>query len=171
MKTLLLMRHAKSSWDDPSLADYDRPLAPRGLKVAKRIGRELAVRGWLPDRALVSPAARTRKTWKLISAELPGKPKVDFPETLYATPAEKILAEIRKAPKKADTLLVLGHNPGLEDLARQLAGEESDADPLERLRKKFPTAALARLAFTGEWRDLKPNSARLTHFLTPKELD
>src|SRR5919205_398092 len=84
MKTLLLLRHAKSSWDDPSQADFDRPLAPRGLKAAKRMGRELAFCDWFPERALVSPAARTRETWKLVAAELPNAPTADFPETLYA---------------------------------------------------------------------------------------
>jgi phosphohistidine phosphatase len=170
MKTLLVLRHAKSSWDDSSLADFDRPLASRGQKAAKRIGSELATRGWLPDLALVSPAARTRQTWELVSAELPAKPPADFREALYAAPAEKILDEIKKAPETANTLLVLGHNPGLEYLARQIGGEESDADILERLRKKFPTAALARFTFDGGWQELKPNSARLTHFLAPKEL-
>jgi len=171
MKTLLLLRHAKSSWDDPSLADFDRPLAPRGQNAARRVGRELTTRGWLPDRALVSPAVRTRQTWELVSAALPTKPPADFREALYDAPAEKILAEIRRAPRAANTILVLGHNPGLEDLARQIAGEESDADILERLRKKFPTAALTRFALDGGWQELKAVSARLTHFVTPKELD
>ena len=75
MKQLLLLRHAKSSWDDPALADFDRPLALRGRKDAQRMGREIAVRGWLPQRALVSPAARTRETWEIVSAEWPAFPK------------------------------------------------------------------------------------------------
>ncbi|MEI9417788.1 histidine phosphatase family protein [Mesorhizobium sp. Cs1321R2N1] len=78
MKQLLLLRHAKSSWDDPDLDDFDRPLAERGLKAARLIGRELAARDWLPDLALVSPALRTRDTWRLVASELPAQPRVAF---------------------------------------------------------------------------------------------
>ena len=171
MKTLLLLRHAKSSWDDPSLADFGRPLASRGVKAAKRMGGEIAQRRWLPDRVLVSPALRTRQTWELVAAGLPGMPAVKFPEALYEASAEEILAEIRKTPETVGSLLVLGHNPGLEDLAEGLAGGDSDTDSLRRLREKFPTAALARLEVEGEWRKLQPGCARLTQYLRPKELD
>lgn len=171
MKTLLLLRHAKSSWDDSSLADFDRPLAPRGQKAAKRMGRELAERGWIPDLALVSPAARTEQTWALVSAGLSRKAAAKFPEALYEASVDKILSVIRKAPETANTLLVIGHNPGLEDLARQLAGEDSEPESVERLRQKFPTAALARFTIDHEWQELRPDSAQLTHFLVPKELD
>jgi phosphohistidine phosphatase len=170
MKTLILLRHAKSSWDDTALADFDRPLAPRGLKAARLVGEELARRGWRPDRALVSPAARTRQSWELVSAQLPGRPEADFPEALYDASAEEILAEIRRAPEAVGGLLVLGHNPGLEDLARGLAGDASEAGALARLREKFPTAALARFLFDGRWAELDPGGARLTHFVRPKDL-
>lgn len=171
MKTLLLLRHAKSSWGDSSLADFDRPLAPRGVKAATRMGRELARRGWLPTLALVSPAARTEQTWALASAELPLELAAKFPEALYEASAGRILAVIGKASETANTLLVLGHNPGLGDIASGLAGAGSDTGSLTRLREKFPTAALARFDFDGAWCDLHPNSAILTHFLRPRELD
>lgn len=170
MKTLLLLRHAKSSWDDAGLADFDRPLTPRGIKAAPRMGRELVRRDWLPDAALVSPALRTRQTWDLVAAELPDPPKPGFAKGIYEASADGLLTEIRKAPKKADTLLVLGHNPSLEDFAKQLAGDGSDAAALDRLREKFPTAALARFVFDGGWQELRPGAARLTHFLRPKDL-
>jgi phosphohistidine phosphatase len=99
MKRLLLLRHGKSSWDDPALADFDRPLAPRGRKAAERMGRELAARNWLPQLALVSPAARTRETWELAAAALPGSASADFPDTLYDAAAEDVLSEIRRTPK------------------------------------------------------------------------
>lgn len=171
MKRLLLLRHAKSSWDDPALDDFDRPLAPRGRKAAPRMGRELAARKWLPELVLASPAARTRETWELIAAELPGLVPADFSDTLYDATAENILSEIQRTPKAVKTLLVLGHNPGLENLARQLAGGNSEAKALQRLRKKFPTAALARFEFDGKWAELGYGGARLTHFLRPKDLD
>ena len=170
MKKLLLLRHGKSSWDDPSLADFDRPLAPRGVKAAKRIGRELAARDWLPEQALVSPAARTRETWELVAAELPDAPSADFPRKLYDASPEDLLAQIRRVPGKVGTLLLLGHNPALEDLARQLAGDNSEDSALARLREKFPTAALARFKFDGNWKELGPGAARLTHCLRARDL-
>lgn len=169
MKRLLLLRHAKSSWDDPALADFDRPLASRGRKAAECMGRELAARNWLPQLALVSPAARTRETWELVA--LPGSVATDFPNTLYDAAAEDVLSEIQRTPKAVKTLLVLGHNPGLEDLAILIAGENSEAKALQRLRKKFPTAALACFDYHGKWAELGFADARLTHVLRPKDLD
>jgi phosphohistidine phosphatase len=167
---LLLLRHGKSSWDDPALADFDRPLAPRGRKAAERMGRELAARNWLPQLALVSPAVRTRDTWELVAAELSGSVSADFPDSLYDATAEDVLSEVQQTPKAVKTLLILGHNPGLEDLARQLAGDNSEAKALQQLREKFPTAALARFDFDGKWAELGFGRARLTHCLRPKDL-
>ncbi|AEH89589.1 histidine phosphatase family protein [Mesorhizobium sp. B1-1-9] len=168
MRQLLVLRHAKSSRDDPKLADFDRPLAERGLKTAPLIGRELAARDWVPDLALVSPALRTRDTWRLVAAELPMHPRSVFAEALYDASAADILSQIRLADPSNGCLLVVGHNPGLEDLAKQLAGSGSEAKARKRLEEKFPTAALARLVFEGDWSGL--SSARLTHFLRPRDL-
>jgi phosphohistidine phosphatase len=170
MKKLLLLRHGKSSWDDTTLADFDRPLAPRGVKAAKRVGRELAGRDWLPEHALVSPAARARETWELVAAELPDAPSADFPRKLYDASPEELLAQIKRVPAKVGTLLLLGHNPALEELARQLAGGDSDHSAIAGLREKFPTAALARFKFDGKWKELGPGAARLTHCLRPRDL-
>lgn len=170
MKKLLLLRHAKSSRDDPSLADFERPLAPRGVRAAPRMGRELAARDWLPERALVSPAVRTHATWDLLAAEWPDRPPAEFPETLYDASAEEILAELRGAPERVSTLLVLGHNPGIQEIADRISGDASDQKALARLREKFPTAGLARLVFDGKWRELDFAGARLTHCLRPKDL-
>ena len=170
MKQLLLLRHAKSSWDDPVLADFDRPLAPRGLKAAPRMGRELARRDWLPDLALVSPAQRTRETWRLVSAELPARVPVEFAEALFEATAGDILAEVQQAIASAGCLLVLGHNPGLEDLARRLAGPRSDAGARRKLEEKFPTGALARFVVDDDWADLAFGTGRLTHCIRPKDL-
>ncbi|RUW87392.1 histidine phosphatase family protein [Mesorhizobium sp. M8A.F.Ca.ET.059.01.1.1] len=168
MKQLLLLRHAKSSWDDRDLDDFDRPLAERGLKAARLIGRELAARDWLPDLALVSPALRTRDTWRLVAAELPVHPRVAFAQPLYEASAADILSQVRKADPSSRCLVVLGHNPGLEDLAKQLAGPRSEAKARRRLDEKFPTAALARFVLEDDWSGL--SSARLTHCLRPKDL-
>lgn len=170
MKTLLLLRHAKSSWDDASLADFDRPLAERGRKAAPKIGKQLASRGWLPDRVFVSPAVRTRQTWKLVAAEIPDAPKAKFPKTLYTGSPEELLRQVRKTAEKKTTLLVIGHNPGLEEFAKRLAGTGSDGKELARLEEKFPTTALARFTFDGGWPELDFGGARLTDFLRPKDL-
>ncbi|TGQ46618.1 MULTISPECIES: histidine phosphatase family protein [unclassified Mesorhizobium] len=170
MKQLLLLRHAKSSWDDPDLIDFDRPLAGRGQKAALRVGRELARRGWLPDLALVSPALRTRDTWRLVSAELPGKTPAKFAQALYEASAADILAKVRQANSSTASLLVLGHNPGLEEFARRLAGTGSDEAALRKLEEKFPTTAVARFVFDGDWAQLALGAARLTHCIRPKDL-
>ncbi|QPC93842.1 histidine phosphatase family protein [Mesorhizobium sp. INR15] len=166
MKQLLLLRHAKSSWDDPALADFDRPLAPRGIKAAKLMGRELAARDWLPDLALVSPALRTRETWRLVSAEVPAP--VEFADELYDASSDTLLKALQRTPGFVGVLLLLGHNPGMEGLTKQLAGQGSDAKAMRKVEEKFPTAALARFVLDGDWAGL--SSARLTHCLWPKDL-
>ncbi|QND65457.1 histidine phosphatase family protein [Mesorhizobium loti] len=168
MKQLLLLRHAKSSWDDPALDDFDRPLAERGLMAARLMGRELAARDWLPELALVSPALRTRDTWRLVAAELPAHPQVVFAKALYDASATDILSQLHQADPASNSLLVVGHNPGLEDLAKQLAGPGSEAKARKKLEEKFPTSALARFIFESDWSGL--SSARLTHCLRPKDL-
>ena len=170
MKHLLLMRHAKSSRDEPELEDFERPLAPRGIEAALLMGPAVAYRNWLPQKALVSPAARTRETWRLATAEWPHRPEAEFTEALYEADADAVLAEIRRTEESIGSLLVLGHNPGLEDLARRLGGKKSADEPSRSLRAKFPTGALARFELDGAWADLGFGRAMLTHFLRPKDL-
>ncbi|KUM27044.1 histidine phosphatase [Mesorhizobium loti] len=168
MKHLLVLRHAKSSWDDPKLEDFDRPLAPRGLKTAPLMGRELSRRGWLPDLALVSPALRTRDTWRLVAQELPKHVPAEFAEELYEAAPAAILARVRQA--KAKSLIVIGHNPGLQNFALRLAGAGSDADVFKKIEAKFPTAALVRFTVKDDWANLDFGDARLTHCVRPKDL-
>jgi phosphohistidine phosphatase len=167
-KQLFVLRHAKSSWDDSSLADFDRPLAPRGLKTAPLMGRELARRGWLPDLALVSPALRARDTWRLVAQELPKHVPAQFAEELYEAAAGVILARVRQA--KVTNLLVIGHNPGLQHFVLRLAGAGSDESVFTKIEAKFATAALARFTLDGDWANLDFGGARLTHYLRPKDL-
>ena len=168
LKQLLILRHAKSSWDDPALADFDRPLAPRGLKTAPLMGRELARRGWLPDLALVSPTLRTRDTWRLVAQELPKHVQAEFAEELYEAAPATILARVRQA--KATNLLVIGHNPGLQQFGLRLAGAGSDESVFKKIEAKFPTAALARFTLDEDWVDLDFRGARLTPCIRPKDL-
>ncbi len=170
MKTLLLMRHVKSSRDDPKLDDFERPLAPRGIEAALLMRPAIACRNWLPQKAQVSPAIRTRETWRLITAEWTIRPEADFTEALYEATAGTILAQIRGVEEAVETLMVLGHNPGLEDLARQLCNKKSADKPSKAMHRKFPTGALARFECQGGWADLSYGQATLTHFLRPTDL-
>lgn len=166
-RILLLLRHAKSSWDDPGLADFDRPLARRGREAAPRIASEMARRFWLPDAALVSAAARTRATWALAAGHL-GDAPASFDADIYEAPAARILAAIRRTDDAVATLLVVGHNTGLQDLSQQIASSDSDDGALSGLTAKFPTAAVARFSFEGRWRDL--TGARLEAFVKVRDI-
>ena len=165
MKTLYLLRHAKSSWDDPSLDDFDRPLSKRGRKAAPLIGRYMAEHGWQPDLALISPAVRARNTWELVSAELRAPVETRFEPTIYMAEPDALLALLRETDTLRSVILV-GHNPGLEQLAAILAGPGSDPQARARMAEKFPTAALARFEVAA----MEPDGATLTDFIRPRDL-
>jgi phosphohistidine phosphatase len=178
-RRLVLFRHAKSAW--PDVADHDRPLARRGQRDAPVIGSWLREAGLVPDRVLCSTARRARETWQLARTGLDAAPPVAFERGVYEEPAAGLLTLIRGAPAGVGTLLVVGHNPALEDLALMLAAAASADEPspppgaavpdaLQRMREKFPTAAVAVLEFAGTWRELAPGRARLTAFVTPRDL-
>ena len=169
-KTLFLLRHAKSSWDEPGLVDHDRPLSKRGIKAAPLMARAMVQRNWLPDFALVSSAMRTQQTWQLAREEFPARIEAHVENSIYEAPAEAIANAIRKIPERVSSLIVIGHNPGLEDISTYLASPGSDEDALFNLRQKFPTAALARFSYDSEWKSLSQQSAGLTHFLTPRQM-
>jgi phosphohistidine phosphatase len=170
MTSLLLLRHAKSSWTDPNLADFDRSLADRGRKAAPAVAEELSRRGWLPDHVLVSPSRRTRETWAIIEARLDATPDTRFLPELYEASAAGLLQILRRIPAEAETVLVIGHNPGMEELAQDLSGPGSAPPALTALKRKFPTAALARFTVEGKWNGLNTAKVRLTHFVRPKDL-
>lgn len=169
MKTLLLFRHAKSSRDDPELDDFDRPLAPRGVADAPAMGKLIAGRGWIPDHALVSPAARTTETWTLARRAFGRDVPAIYPQKLYLASAETLFEQIRKVPEAVTTLILVGHNPGLEDCAVALCGEGSDGRAAAELRRKFPTGALARFAHEGGWDEIRPGAAALLDFIRPRD--
>src|SRR5438876_5692831 len=155
--TLYLLRHAKSSWADPALADRDRPLAPRGRRDAKRIAKHLAGLGIEPELVLCSPAERTRQTFELIRPALGASSKVKLEAKLYAASSDELLERIRAVPESVASVMLIGHNPGLQDLALLLA---SDGAERERLEAKFPTAALATLTLPDTaWRRLSEAGA------------
>jgi phosphohistidine phosphatase len=165
--TLLLLRHAKSSWADPSLPDIERPLAPRGEKAARAIARYLLEKRVRPELVLCSTSQRTRQTLQAIEPSLGRNVPVEYVQELYGASAEELLARIKTVPSEVDTLLLIGHNPGMQDLALRLAGRGAR---LERLREKFPTAALATLATADGWAELKAGNAELVDYVVPREL-
>ena len=167
MLTLSLLRHAKSSWDDQTLADHDRPLAPRGRRAAKVIAKHLGRKGISPELVLCSPSTRTRQTLKRLSPGLGKNAEVQIEPELYAAQARDLLDVLQKVPDEVESVMLIGHNPGIQDLALSLA---SAGSKIPRLRSKFPTAALATFELNGTWRELAPGSAELVSLVTPKEL-
>ena len=162
---LYLLRHAKSSWDDPGLADHDRPLAPRGRKAAKAIGRHLRERGIEPALVLCSSATRARETLERI--RLAGG-EAHIERELYGAGADALLARLRELPADVPSVLLIGHNPGMEELALLLARE---GPAVRELEAKFPTAALATLALRGTgWSTLDRGTAELVDFVRPRDL-
>jgi phosphohistidine phosphatase len=167
MKRIYLLRHAKSSWDDPTLADEDRPLAPRGRRAAKVMARHLRRREIAPEVVLCSPSRRTRQTLTRIAPGLGKNADVQIKPELYAASAAALLEVLHEVPDEVDSMMLIGHNPGIQDLALSLARTGSES---MRVRNKFPTAALATLEFNASWRELAPGSAELVSFVKPKEL-
>lgn len=172
-RRLILVRHAKSAWPD-EVPDRDRPLAKRGRRQAPLAGAWLRSAGYRPDLVLCSPARRARDTWSLIEAELGGAGRVGYEERVYGASSSALLELVRQVPGAVTTLLLVGHSPGLPDLAAEVAGRTPGAaggDALHRLSMKFPTAAVAVLDVPDGWQDLAGGRARLAEFVVPSDLE
>jgi phosphohistidine phosphatase len=171
-RRLVLLRHAKSAW--PDMPDHERPLAWRGQRDAPVMGRWLRAVGLVPDLVLCSTARRARETWQLAQSGLGAVPPVRFDDRVYEASPAALLDLIRRESGAAETLLVVGHDPGVPGLALTLAGAGPDAYPgggmLDRMRAKFPTATIAVFGCTGNWDGLGPGSARLACFIIPRDL-
>ena len=163
MHELHLLRHAKSSWDEPGLPDHERSLAPRGRKAAKKLARYLRDQEIRPDLVLCSSARRTRETLERIRSSL-GEPVVEIEDALYGAGSDDLLARLRGVPEGVGSALLIGHNPGLQDLALALAPSEPP------LTARFPTGALASFALAGPWAQLGEAQAELTAYVVPREL-
>lgn len=169
MLTLSLFRHAKSSWADPALDDFDRPLGQRGLDAAPAMAAFMAREGIRPDLVLCSPARRTRDTLALVEGSI-GNPPATFPDKLYLPSAETLMALIQAVEDSVGHLMVVGHNPGLHALAVTLMRPHAGA-PAKALTAKLPTAGLAVLTFPAKsWRAIAASSGQLSLFMTPKRL-
>jgi len=164
----MLLRHAKSDW--PDVPDWDRPLAKRGKRDAPVIGRWLREHGYLPEAVVCSDARRTRQTWKLVARELGGSPSVTFEPRAYAASPLTLLYLVRELPGACRAALLIGHNPGIEDLASSLAGPPDGTGG----HLRFPTAAVGVFEVPGGWADLDPSApghARLLDYTTPADLN
>ncbi|MFJ4846392.1 MULTISPECIES: SixA phosphatase family protein [unclassified Streptomyces] len=163
---LVLLRHAKSAWP-PDVPDHDRPLGARGRRDAPAVGRWLRENKHIPDLVVCSTAVRTRETWELAADALGGRaePRVAYDERLYAATARALLDVLRETPDGVRTVLLVGHNPGVQDLALRLAGGGA-SEALLRAADKFPTSALAVLTAAGPWPAL--DQAHLDDFAIPR---
>lgn len=168
MRRLMLLRHAKAV-PQGEMADEERPLAERGHKDMAAIAAFVASKPLLPPLALVSTAIRTRQTWDLLRPAFPQPPKLRLEPRLYATSAERILYLVGETDANAESLLLVGHNPAFEDLARHLVGS-GETDALIRFGGSMPTASLAVIDLPGGWSTIAPLSGRLEMFVTPKSL-
>ncbi len=169
-RTLLLLRHAKSSWEDPSLADFDRPLNDRGRRAAPAMGAWLRNEGLVPELVLCSAAQRAMDTWALLAPETGVAAAVRVEHDLYHAEPERILQFVRSAGDDVRTLMLIGHNPGLESFADAIVGDGKKKE-LARMRSKFPTAAVAVIEFdVDRWSGVAPGSGTLRRFVRPKEL-
>ena len=170
MLTLTLLRHAKSSWSNPAMADRERPLAARGLADAPLMGKAMAERGIDPELVLCSSARRTRDTLDLVLPELRVEPKIVYEDALYHASAKEMLDMLHGIQPGANRVMLVGHNPEIQSFALDLVGS-GPKHLRDRLRTKYPTAGLAVINFSsGLWPNVAINSGTLNLFLAPKDL-
>lgn len=172
MKTLTLLRHAKSSWDDPVARDFDRPLNSRGRRAAQVVGREMRRQGLEFDRVVASPAARVVETLEEVSHGYGSRIRPLYDDRIYLASVTTLLDVIREADEEADRLLIVGHNPGLEALALLLTGRDEADGMRSELAVKYPTGTIAEIVFAVErWSDVEAGTGRLRRFIRPRDLD
>lgn len=171
MLTLLLLRHAKSSWAERGITDFDRPLNERGLAAAPLIGRYLTASGLTPQVAVSSPALRARTTANLVLAECPGAPALELHDGLYDGGPEAMFNIAAQIQTATSPILMVGHNPTIHALALALA-PDGNAEAFRKLAIKYPTGGLAVIDFDmAEWRGIEAGAGRLRDFISPRELD
>jgi phosphohistidine phosphatase len=168
MKRVYLLRHAKSSWKDSSLPDRDRPLAGRGRRAAKAMAGHFEAERIRPDLVLCSPAHRTRETLELVEGALGDGLEAKVDEALYGAGEPELLAHLKALPEEIGSVMLIGHNPGIEELALALA---SDGEGLARMSKKYPTGALATIDLPARrWSTVRRRSGELVGFVRPRDL-
>ncbi|MEN3748636.1 histidine phosphatase family protein [Sphingomonas sp. HF-S3] len=170
MKTLTLLRHAKSGWDDTVARDFDRPLNPKGHRASQAVGRYMKAIGLTFDHVVASPAVRVTETLGEVEQSYGSELAPDWDQRVYLASVATLLDIVHDLPDAADRVLMVGHNPGLEELVLALI---PDHDQLrDDVEVKFPTASLAEMRFEVErWADLKPGTGLLVRFTRPRDLD
>ncbi len=170
MRRLMLLRHGKSGWP-AGVPDHERPIAERGRRASRAMAHHMVASGLQPERVVVSPALRTRQTWEIVGQVFSPAPSVVFEPAIYEAEAARILTIVRGLPDEVERVLLVGHNPGLQDLALLLVGE-GDAEAMARLKGKYPTAGLAVLDLPGKrWNDADEGRAILKRFDTPRSIE
>jgi phosphohistidine phosphatase len=169
MHQLLLLRHAKSSWDDASLPDRERSLNKRGRRAADAMREAIRGLGLAPDVILVSPARRTRETLEALEP-WDDTPLVEPVDALYLATAAQLFGVVRDQSETIRSIMLIGHNPGMHEFGVSLAGRTSLSDATNRLLAGFPTGALAEFAIASPWRQLSAGGGQLVRFLTPRDL-
>lgn len=166
-KRLFVLRHVKSSWDDPRLDDHERPLAPRGQRALEGLSSHMKTSGIAPDLVLCSSSRRTRET--LAGIAVGGEHLIET--ALYSASCDEVLSRLRELPDEVSTAMLIGHNPAAQVLVLRLTNHDGAGleDPQrDAVKRKFPTGALATMSFQCAWNDLAPGRARLEEFITPK---
>ncbi len=170
MRQLLLLRHAKSSWDEATLSDHARPLNARGRRAAAAIAERMRALGLVPDVVLVSSARRTLQTLEALRP-IEGAPIIHVLDALYLAPWLTLMEGLRKVPETARSVLLIAHNPGLHDLGMALVGPAAAGSPnAQRLAEGYPTGALAEFSIASQWHELGEGGGRLVRFLCPRDL-
>jgi phosphohistidine phosphatase len=169
MKTLTLLRHAKSAWDDPVARDFDRPLNKRGRRAARTIGAEMRAKNMRFDQVIASPAVRVMETLADVAEGYGRSLDPRFDKRIYLATKETLLDIVHEADDGAASLLLVGHNPGLETLALMLT---SEGTLRAELAQKYPTATIAEISLPAErWADVAEGSGTLQRFIRPRDLD
>ncbi len=171
MKTLTLLRHAKSSWDDAVARDFDRPLNSKGERAAQTMGRKLRAIGTGFDLVVASPAARVQQTLAQVAIGYGAALAPEWDRRIYLASTATLLEVIHELPASADHVLLAGHNPGLEELVLLLSAGSGDNRLRDQVEIKFPTGSIAELAFEGAWAEVVPGSGALNRFVRPRDLD
>ncbi|HEY6662121.1 MAG TPA: histidine phosphatase family protein [Sphingomicrobium sp.] len=170
MKRLATLRHAKSSWADPGMADFDRPLNDRGREAARDLGREMTRRRMRFDLVLASPAQRVRETLDGVGQDFGLEREVRFEPPIYDASVATLFELIYALPENCESALLAGHNPGLHELVLDLT-DPDDAGLRDRIRGKYPTAALAVVELAPErWAEVRPGSGRIVELVLPRDL-
>ncbi len=170
-KTLYLARHAKSSWDSGVNNDYDRPLSKRGEKDAKRIGAELVTLNWVPEKIIASPAMRAKQTCKSVCDQLKiSNDTIEWNEAIYAAYTVTLLHIITNQVESVSSVMLVGHNPSMEDLLLHFCGADQLRGSVQPNGKLFTTGNVAKITVDGSWKDLAMGDAKLEALLRPKEL-